>query len=336
MSVPAQSMSETLSTAWKWWTSELASLVPGRGPGAARKLPPGIVLSAEASGLRLIDERARGSSRSAAEHSGKDVWDRLVELARQRSVPIRLRLPYSACFVRRIELPAAVRHDAGRFLDLDLERATPFRLKDVYTAHVVDETRARRDTLGITQLVIRRDGVDPMLSDIQASGVRLTGIDCWNQEGTAPLPVDFLPRAMPADARGGGSSRHIKLLSIAAMALAASALYLGLSRHQDALAELTRQTADARTKAQTLRQRIDTSQETLKEIRAIQRMKSARTPAVEILENITRLLPDSAWLTDLRIDDDKIEFNGEAASAAPLVAAFENSQMFATRPSPPR
>jgi hypothetical protein len=49
-----------------------------------------------------------------------------------------IRVPLSQCFVRRVELPAATRSDVRQILNFDLECATPFRPKEVHTAHVVE------------------------------------------------------------------------------------------------------------------------------------------------------------------------------------------------------
>ncbi len=222
MPLPAQSMSQTLSRGWKWWTNELAGMIPGSGRDGLRNLPPGVILSMEPSGLRLIDERGRkrGDRNGSTVPPGTDAWDGLVEIARSRSkVPVRLRLPYASCFVRHVALPAALRDEAKKFLDLDLERATPFRLKDVYTAHFIDEAHSQRDTLSVSQLIVRKDVVDQTIADIQSSGIKLASVDCWNEDATAPLPVDFLPRDLAAERRASGSPRLMKLMLVAAVSL---------------------------------------------------------------------------------------------------------------------
>lgn len=335
MTAAAQSLSRALRTGWTWWTGELAGLLPfdRRAPG--HDATPGIVVSGDAASLSLIDERVRprGARKGGAEHSGKEAWDVLTGIAQSRSqsrspVPVRLRLPYSACFVRRVELPGAVRDDAARILDLDLERATPFRLKDVYTAHFVDEARSTRGTLGFVQLIVRRDTVDKAAAEIRLAGVELAAIDCWNEDGTAALPVDFLSRDRGA-VPGASPSPHVsRVLTALAAMLAASAVYLAISRHEAALAELTAQTGAARIKVAAVRQSLDKSEQAQKEIRVLQSLRSERPRAVAVLDGLTRLLPDSVWISDFRLEGDTIEFSGEAKSAAPLVSLLEHSEVF--------
>ncbi len=58
------------------------------------------------------------------------------------------------------------------------------------------------------------------------------------------------------------------------------------------------------------------------------RLLQARVPLARIMEELTAVLPDSAWVSDLRIDGDVVEFTGFAKSAASLVAPLENSPLF--------
>jgi general secretion pathway protein L len=46
-----------------------------------------------------------------------------------------------------------------------------------------------------------------------------------------------------------------------------------------------------------------------------------------ILEELTAVMPDSAWVSDLRIDGDVIEFTGFAASAAAIVPLLDASPL---------
>jgi general secretion pathway protein L len=53
-----------------------------------------------------------------------------------------------------------------------------------------------------------------------------------------------------------------------------------------------------------------------------------RKMVVSVIENLTRLLPDSAWLTDLRIDGDTVDISGFSKSAASLIPILETSSVF--------
>lgn len=294
---------------------------------SASKAVPGLVVALDGSAARLIDER-RGRAREQQEAPGLDAWDALTAIARTRRLEsVRVRVPFASCFERRVELPEAARGDIDRILALELERTTPFRLKDVYTAHLVDEARTSNGLIGVSQLIIQRDTVDPALAELRALGMQVSGVDCWSEDGTRALPVDFLPRD-PARQGEGGASRLPAWLAVLALALSGTALYSASSRYEAALASLKVETEAARAKAQSSRQALDTSEAARRDVEAMTKIKAARVPAVEILDTLTRLIPDTAWVSDYRIEGDRLEFSGEAESAAPLVSIIENSELF--------
>ena len=332
MTGPLASASGTLRQGFRWWRSELSALSPFRSridAGAAR---PGLVVSVDGAGWRLIDERikrrsgGRAKTLALSEAEVSDVLERLA--AKRSSVPIRLRLPYSACFERKVELPEAARDDLGRILALELERATPFRSGEVYAAHFVDAARSRRGTLAVSQLIVPRAKVDKTIAEIETSGIKITGAGCWNEDGSAPLPVNFLAAKSGDGDEAPKRSRLAKTLAGIALLLAASAAALAISRHETALAQLGQETAAARLRVQSVRQAIDATEGELREIRIVQRLKAERPPAVEVLDKLTRLLPDQVWLTDFRLDGDTVEMSGFAKPAADLVPVLERSGVF--------
>ena len=110
--------------------------------------------------------------------------------------------------------------------------------------------------------------------------------------------------------------------------LAVGAVAIPIIRHQNALDALSTQTAAARSEAATVRQAVEASQAASAQIAAMGRLLQARVPLARIMEELTAVMPDSAWVSDLRIDGDVVEFTGFAKSAASLVAPLENSPLF--------
>ncbi len=53
-----------------------------------------------------------------------------------------------------------------------------------------------------------------------------------------------------------------------------------------------------------------------------------RQPAVAVLNELSRQLPQSAWLDSLALDNDKIEMKGQATDVPALIAILEGAPMF--------
>ena len=113
-----------------------------------------------------------------------------------------------------------------------------------------------------------------------------------------------------------------------AVVLAVGAVAVPIIRHRTALDALSARTAAARTEAATVRQAVEASQAASAQIAAIGRLVRARIPLARMMEELTAVLPDSAWVSDVRMDGDVVEFTGFARSAASLVAPLENSPLF--------
>jgi general secretion pathway protein L len=325
-----QSVGSGLATFFAWWRDELLGLVPDRVRALFGQSRSDVVLAQVEDGFVVL---AGASDRGSVEGTGtrgNSLAEALAALARaaksKAEGAVGLRLPLEACFARSIELPAAARKDIRQILDMDLERATPFKHRDVYTAHVVDGEDAARGRMRVRQLVTKRETVDPIVAEIKAAGLDVAYVDCWSGQPGKGLPVNFLA---PRDGLGGqsGTPRTGRVLAGLALLLLASALLLGLYRYETALAELQAKTAQARQQAAAVRDVLERADSALADLARLQDLKTKRLPAIEVLDEATRILPDSVWLTDLRLEDDVLDMSGLAPSAAALPPLFAKSAL---------
>ena len=248
--------------------------------------------------------------------------------ARSKSPPmIGLRLQPKNYFMRNVSLPGAAARDFSKLLLLDLERATPFRTKDVYTAYIIEPSPAGSRTQSIRQYVIKRSLVDGVKLSIEALGLRVVSIECRNDGDSSTLPIDFLAaeREAPVSNR---SPRVPFALASACLALAASASYIVIQRHEDSLAELQAQTAQLKIQAQSVRDSVLKSQAALSAINNFNSLHKDFVSRAAIIDEVTRLLPDSAWVTDFKISGATVDIAGLAATASALLPIIEKSPLF--------
>jgi general secretion pathway protein L len=346
----SESIRRGLAPFFRWWVDELAGIVPGplrrlvSGPGRriVVAMHPRLQFPARTAtsncgellaGLHVLEERGGqlrsiGPSCVTAEPHGPET-SALAELAKStRRVPIGIRLPFDACFARRIALPAGARNDFRNILSLDLERATPFRAGDVYASHYVEDPVAESGKLKVRQLVVKRTTLDPVIAEIQALGVRVSFADCWDKDGRTALPVNFLEPSPDIASPFGKQLRPTGLLVGLALLLACSAMFLFVHKHDRALEQVQKELVHAKGEAQNVRRRLDRAEAALAEVASLRRMKLESIPVVQTLEDLSRLMPDSAWLTELRIDGDTVEFSGLAKSAVDLLPLVERSAQF--------
>jgi general secretion pathway protein L len=327
-----QSLTDAAAGFFEWWRDELLGLVPQWLHRLLADAEAGVVLAQVDGGFQIL---AASSSRGRTEETGPvlsraQALAALADMAASRkAASVGVRLPFSQCFERRVELPKAARDDLKRMLNFDLERATPFRLSEVYTAALPAGEAGAKGKQRLRQLVVKREAVDPLIADVKAAGLTPAFVDCWQATPASGLPVNFLEASDPPRS---GLARHVtgpRVLAVLVVLLAALAGVLSLSRYEAALAEIRAETAKLRTQAAAVREAMERSGAAVADLARLQQMKLGQVPTVEVLEELSRVLPDSVWLTDLRIEGDALDIVGLAKSGAALPPLFVGSALFA-------
>jgi len=226
-------------------------------------------------------------------------------------------------------LPAAARQDFAKILRLDLERATPFRHQDVYADHFVESGPHRGGKLSVRQIVVKRDVIDPILQQLSASDIKVNFVDCWDDDGKVGLPVNLL-RSEQRELASTARHRLGAVLALFVLILTCSAILIGLNKYESALQRLEADTESAKVKALVVNRALTTVEGSLAEFAALRRLKTARPPVIRILDELTRLLPDTAWVSYFKIDGDAIEVTVVAKSTGELLALFAHSPLFST------
>lgn len=319
-----------VSAFFGWWGSELAALLPGRLTQRLSGDGKRVVLVVRPDGFQV---RVVGSRRDGEDLSQDAVAPRsaamaaAVELAARERASITLLLPQTVCFTRTVEVPRAALKECRRVLDLDLERATPFRRSDVHTSYKVLSESSSDGKACVLQFVAKREAVDPLVADVVKAGGRVAAIDVAMGPAQAAAGVNFLAESDGERAARGPMSLAggLSLAAALLLVLACGQVYV---KRESALEQLRAETTGLRKQASAVRQSLEQSEVALKDLAALQAIKLRQVPVTVVLEEITRILPDTAWVTDLRIENDIVDISGLATSGANLIPLFERSSIF--------
>lgn len=323
-------MDRQIRSGLRWWSNELSGMVPHRVRDLMSASGDQLALYLEGGRVRICQLETGapvGTSSPPTAADDAEAWRKISALAGKGQPPsLILIVPHSACLERRIEIPKKARHDAGRILELDLERATPFKLKDVLTAHVVDAAPEQKGALCARQFVLKRETVVRALSEAEQAGATVRRITCLTSNGRETLPVNFLEAVTPSVRRGNDT--WVRTLTVGLVLLAGLATALAMWRNVSALAALDRQTAEIRMQLGARDDHSNGTASAAKEVAAVQARKAQAVPAVVLLDEITRLLPDDTYLSELRMSGRSIELSGLSRRASDLVGTLEKSPYF--------
>lgn len=346
---------ETAGELWAWWKAELAGMLP---EGLRRRLaaPPPVLL-ADLAGAEMRLGRLEG---------GGTAWRPLpAGAAAPAGLPVWLRLPAGAVLTRRLDWPQMSMADLRRAILLDLDRQTPCAAEELYLDLLVTGRDPARRRVALLLAVARRPVVEAALARLAEAGLAAPSRIGVAPQGArnlvapagarnlvAPqgardlaghlLPGAEDPTALAFDLRpaipepGAATARRRSLLPASAhgrlllLCALLGALNLGLHAESEArrAARLDAAVAEARQRAQ----RVEALRQQITERRRIRDSIVARRGEISllsILEHLTRVIPDDAWLDSVEVRGSSLYVTGHAPLAVSLVPLIETSPMFA-------
>jgi general secretion pathway protein L len=332
----------------EWWVRELGAAMPERLRAALERRRARPVLAfdgatatlwrpAQTNGRVQMREAARialdGDPQSVAS-AGRAVLAPLLNLENGRMPPIAVALSPRAALRKTLTLPLALEEHLRQSLAYDLDRHTPFKADELYFDAAVIDRDVARGTLRVDLAAARRALVDTVLRQAEGFGVRVGAVVV---DPPAAVPSSRL-NLLPADRR---VSRPVwarwqvvfPVLLLGAAALAALVLPIWQKREQvialNGAAEFARQRAAVSEGLRTeLERRVSDYNFALER-------KYAFPGTVQVLEDVTRILPDDTWLTQLELRtmrgkdaQRELALRGESANAGRLVSLLEDSKLF--------
>jgi general secretion pathway protein L len=319
----------------RWWSGELAALVPQRLRLALSRRshcieievrPASLQVSANEGGRRHefgIIERNQSSPGAMASH--------LRETTRnisRRAPETALMIPGSTALRRTVVLPAVAAENLREVLSFEMDRLTPFSAEDVYYDFRVlpkhrDGGHLSDQQMRVDLLVVCRSEVDWALDLVRNAGLQPTWLEVTGQGGGTDL--NLLPYT--------GGSVHRRRYRVAAAlvgiacALTAARISLPLYQQEQTLDRLETATASARRQAleaDGLKADLD---EAIRKARQLDDFKRQKPASIALLAEVTRVLPDDTWLVSLDMRTGILSLSGYSAKALALIALLEDSEL---------
>ena len=244
-------------------------------------------------------------------------------------------LPPRAILRKALVLPAAVEHDLRQMLSYDLDRHTPFKPDELYfDAQVVDRDPARGQ-IHVELATARRAQVDAAVAHAQSWGAKVVAITPVVPPALVASELNLLPPEMRNGARFAKRWQFwLPIAGLVAVALIAVVLPVWQKReYAIALIDLASQSMQQAAVSESLRTQLERQ---VGDYNFALERKYAYPGAVRVLEDVTKILPDDTWLTQLEIKTSirgkdaqrDVALRGESANAGRLVTLLEDSKLF--------
>jgi len=241
-------------------------------------------------------------------------------------LPRWLVLPAAAGLRRRLTLPAAAADRLHDVLGFEIDRQTPFPAEDVH--HDARLVGRRGDGQVDAELVVvPRAALEAALAALgEPLAATLAGVDIAGADGL-PLGVNLLPGARRRHRRDPRAAWNAGLVVIALAAAAAGLWQIRANREQaaDALElEAKQRGQQARKVSAEKKQLVDL----VEGLRFLQQTRNGRPTTVEVLDELTRRLPDDTYVEKVSIEGDHLMIIGLSSQAPQLVERLQSSKLW--------
>lgn len=243
------------------------------------------------------------------------------------SQPVEVRLDAERMLSKVLYLPAASRSYLDAVVTHQLERTTPWAADRVVFDYVLAEgAQASDDQVAVRLLATSREVFDTSMDRLAAAGIKPVLVGTSDDPLERPSSVNLLQDGRAA--RRGALRRRVTvaLAAIALIGLAASA-WSGwrlrqLEAEAVALGEQIRVTRGAIESAMSRTEDSEVYQKLLAE-------KTAAIPTVVLLDQLSKLIPASTYLSQLAIQGEELRLVGLSSDPAALIGILEGAEALA-------
>ena len=313
---------------WAWWIAELGGILPSSVrnailPGVERLYlaPEGdeiIALESTSGSLQEIGRYPQLAAALLPEQA--QTLQQLVGRARE----LVLCLPADKVLVKTLTLPLATEENLREVLGFEMDRQTPFSLDQVYYDHQLKKRNPKTNTLTLDLVVTPRPFLDDLVSSLHGLGIKLDRASLCQQPDGQTLQVNLLPETARRDRRD--SARYLNLaLGIVALLLLLATIALPLVNKLQVIDALESRTDLVTGKAEVTRRLLEQVEQLDRNSRFLVEKKQAMPMTLEIINELTRILPDDTWINRLSIKGQEVQIQGQSAAASALIPLIESS-----------
>ena len=319
----------------RWWRSELAALAPAgwRERFDTRRVS---FVSAGADEWRLLRPAAGGLAEAGRAKLGsldaaarRAALRRLVGAAPGDAANVWLVLGAGEVLLREAAMPLAAEEAVRDAVGFELDRLTPFTAEHACFDVRVTGRDAAAQRLALQLAVAPRAPVAARLAELREMGATVLGVGVPGDLGSASAPFNLLApedRDRPAVSRATMVARA--LAGVAAV-LAAAALAYPLWQKREAVIALQPRLERAKAGAEVADRLAREIERLAAEHNFVLARKQGQYPAVLLVEDLSRLLPDTTWVQQLDIKAGpkvrELQLAGETGSSSQLIEVLEKS-----------
>lgn len=306
-----------------WWLDELRGAWTHLSPSQKRSYSEWTISVAD-DGIRVREAAApEFQSIPLAPNATADEISALLQTGLRRKRPtFDIRIQPGLFLTRQLAMGRLPLRQARHMAELDLLASTPI---DPAQVHVVFAEHAGHDC---SYHVVKSKTLAAILEAVRRVGGTVGSLSLSDADRTRQADQLSLAAVWPPTKR----DRLARIAWTVACSMSLGIAFVTFGHAQwrtwQAGMELDTQIADVQIQAKAARSSLQKRQTAIEQVEKIRNEKKTSASLVRVWAELTHLLPDTAWLTDLSAKGGELTITGFSSSAAELIGPLDASPLF--------
>lgn len=233
---------------------------------------------------------------------------------------------------RYVHLPLAVEPDIANVLNYELDRLTPYSPDQAFFAYKVTKRDIPGGTIVVRLVLIEKWYLEQVVSQVENLQVTVSAV-CpisgfeLERHNEASRVINLLPaeRRPPAEALLSKSSKKMLLATVVMLI---SVLLLPVYYHQKRIEEIHQNINSFEKRARQISEKRGELARTLDIRDSLIERKNKELSKVEVLHQLTHIVPDHTWVTRIAVENGETKIDGESDKASTMIELLESQPAF--------
>jgi general secretion pathway protein L len=321
-----QSLRYQLRNIWCWWSGEISALLPERVRTLLRGGKSTQLLYKDET-LRIVNQGLSGEEVIENYLRVIDFNDPEHRRVLNSASEIRLCLEPKKYLFKKVTLPIETEENLREVLAFEMDRQTPFSVDQVYYDYMINNRDKQNRTLDITLILAPIDKISPALRQLEENRVRINAISPCEEIDPNLNEVNLLPPEKRERPYKRYQLLNLSLLLILLLLFIGN-LILPLWQKSILLKKLEKELEENKSKANQVAALRDQVTSARNENRFLEEKKRTTWSVLDILLELTLLLPDDTWVSNFEVRDNTVHLHGQSMASASLIPILETSKLF--------